>query len=136
MRADIVQMLNIDMKAQIFTARVRLEFSWLDPELAEAKQLGLDVSKFSDDRERGSRADGYWRFNEASVANLADEENKSHLLKKKWWAPRLMIRNIANMSEDKWWMKCYDSAGGTIVCSRWELTSCCLPPTTHRPCPR
>ena len=111
-RANVSRMINVDLQNQCFTAVLRLEATWVAPELVEAgKRLGKDVTNLTIDETKSDQSSG-------DMFLAGDNEEV------RFFAPRLYVNNLVTLKpeESVEWFTVHEGAqGDPVVCFRWKL---------------
>ena len=110
-RTNVKKVINIDLQAQTFTAFVKFEASWIDPELQEvADRIKVHVSELTVD----------WKNTNQSLGKLIITDDAE---RKELFTPRLRLQNLISKDADSEmkWFEFYASDGPPIICFRWEI---------------
>lgn len=117
-RIHVKRVINIDLVAQCFKARVLVEASWVEPKMAHLDQEELVWDSENEKTLTLQRA-GKLKLRD----NNRDDDDEFY------FAPRLSFRNLVERaSDEEMWYAIYENIDdtektiGPIVCLRWAFT--------------
>ena len=133
MRATIIRLLDIDLQAQTFTCTIRLEASWLEDELnevAKASKIKIADLKVRTDQHNVPVGLENGSYKYIIIETHDGEAYPKNAKPKRFFAPRLKLRNCIREEKVETWFRIYQGKGVNfrgqtsvgIVCQRFEVT--------------